>query len=121
MEGQKPSPPTPFLWRTVQGEPCTVAGRTLTPVARVISYGRGRGTLRQDSISGWATGFVRVKPLGMMVEADGQEEWVAVYNSTASALRRMVLAGAAITLLLAVMRRLARRCRQPATVFALPS
>lgn len=111
MEGRKRPLSKPFRWQTVHGEPRTVAGRKLTPVARLVSYGHGRGTLGQNSLSGWALGFVRVTPLGVVVEAGGQEEWVAVQDATASALRGMVLAAAAITLLLVAVRRVARRCR----------
>lgn len=100
--------PKPFRWQTVHGEPRTIAGRRLTPVARVVSYGRGRGTLGQDNVSGWALGFVRVVPLGVLAEADGQEEWVPVHNATASALRRMVLAAFATSLVLAAVRWFAR-------------
>ncbi len=115
MEGEKQPLPKPFRWQTVRGEPRTVAGHRLTPVARLISYSRGHGTLRQQSISGWALGFVRVVPLGVVVEASGQEEWVAVHDATASALRRMMLTTAAITLVLAAVRQLARGRRQPTT------
>jgi hypothetical protein len=112
MEGEKQPLSKPFRWQTVHGEPRTIAGRRLTPVARLVSYGRGQGTLRQNRLSGWALGFVRVEPLGVVVEAGGQEEWVAVHNASASALRRIVLAAAAITLLSAGLRRFARwRCR----------
>jgi hypothetical protein len=114
MEGEKQPLPKPFRWQTVRGEPRTVAGRRLTPVARLISYSRGRGTLRQRSLSGWALGFVRVMPLGVVVETGGQEEWVPVHDATAAALRRTVLIAAAITLLLAAVRQLARLRCQPA-------
>jgi hypothetical protein len=114
MEGEKQPLPKRFRWQTVRGEPRTVAGRRLTPVARLISYSRGRGTLRQNSLSGWALGIVRVVPLGVVVENDGQEEWVAVHNATAAALRPMMLTAAAVTLLLAAVRRLARGRRRPA-------
>jgi hypothetical protein len=114
MEGEKQPLPKPYRWQTVRGEPRTVAGRRLTPVARLISYSRGRGTLRQKSISGWALGFARVVPLGVVVETGGQEEWIAVRDATASALRRMMLTAAAITLLLAAARQLAHGRCQPA-------
>jgi hypothetical protein len=114
MEGRKKPISEPFRWQTIRGEPRTIAGHRLTPVARLVSFSRGRGTLGQNSLSGWALGFVRVIPLGVVVEADDQEEWVAVQNATASALRGMMLAAAAITLLLAVVRRVAPRRPQPA-------
>ncbi len=114
MEGEKQPFPKPFRWQTVRGEPRTVAGRRLTPVARLISYSRGRGTLRQRSLSGWALGFVRVVPLGVVVETDGQKEWIPVRDATAAALRRIVMIAAAITLLLAAVRQLASGRCQPA-------
>jgi hypothetical protein len=114
MEGEIQASTGPFRWQTVRGEPRTVAGRRLTPVARLISYSRGRGTLRRRRLSGWALGFVRVVPLGVVVEAGGQEEWVPVHSATESALRRIVLAAAAITLLLAIVRRFVRWRCQPA-------
>ena len=117
MEGEKQPLPKPYRWQTVRGEPRTVAGHRLIPVARLISYSCGRGTLRQQSISGWALGFVRIMPLGVVVEHGGQEEWIAVRDATASALRRMMLTTAAITLLLAAVRQLARGRRQPAQDF----
>lgn len=114
MEVEQQLSSKPFRWQTIHGEPRSVAGRRLTPVARLVSYGRGRGTVRQNRVSGWALGFVRVIPLGVVVEADGQEEWVALHSTTAAALRRMALAAAILTLLLAGVRRLARWRHQAA-------
>lgn len=115
MAGKEQRVPRPLRREVMHGEPRYVAGYTLTPVARLVSYARGRGTLRQHSYSGWAIGFVRVTPLAIVVETNGREEWIAVQDSTASALRRMALAAAAATLVLAAVRRLARRHRQPAS------
>ncbi len=115
MERKEQPLPRPYRRQVVRGEPYYVAGRTLIPVARLVSYARGRGTLRQHGFSGWAWGFARVMPLGIVVEANGREEWIAVHDNTGSALRRMALAGLAITLFLATVRRLARRCCQPAS------
>ena len=114
MEGKKQPLSKPFRWQTIHGEPRTVAGHRLTPVARLVSFARGRGTLRQSNVSGWGLGFVRVRPQGVVVESGGQEDWVAVHDATASALRRMLFMAATITLLLAAVRRFARWRRQPA-------
>lgn len=115
MEGRKQPASGPFRRQIVRGEPLHIAGKTLTPVARLVAFARGRGTLRSRSLSGWAMGLVRVVPLGMVAEVDGREEWVAVHDATASALRRLLLIAAAATLFLAAVRRLAGRCRQPAS------
>jgi hypothetical protein len=115
MEGRKQSASGPFRRQIVRGEPLYIAGKTLTPVARLVAFACGRGTLRSRSLSGWATGLVRVAPLGMVAEVDGREEWVAVHDATASALCRLLLIAAAATLFLSVVRRLASRRRQPAS------
>jgi hypothetical protein len=113
MEGKEQRIPRPYRRQVVRGEPYNVAGRSLTPLARLVSYARGRGTLHQDRLSGWALGLVRVMPLGMLVETNAREEWIPVHDATAPALHRMALAAAGITLFLAGMRYLARRHRQP--------
>jgi len=115
MEGEKQPVARPLRRQLVRGEPRQISGWTLTPVARMVSYTRGRGTLRQRDLSGWAVGMVRVVPLGVIAEAGGQEEWVAVYDVTTSVLGRLMLAAAAVTLFLTAVRQLARRQRQAAS------
>lgn len=109
MKGERQAALRPLRQQVIHGNAQQIAGWTVTPVARLISYARGRGTLRQRAISGWALGHVRIVPLGMLAEADGQEQWVATHDATTEMLGRMALAALATTLFLAAMRRLARR------------
>jgi hypothetical protein len=105
-------------WRvaTVRGEPFQVAGYKLTPVARVLTYAVGQGTLRARSMSGWAAGLVRVKPLTVIAERDGRERRIALVGATTGVLVSMLTAGIVITLLLWAVRLLAHRGRRPQTV-----
>jgi len=96
----------------VYGEPYEVGGFRLKPVARVLTYAVGQGTLSLRSVSGWAAGLVRVKPVAVVVERDGRKQRIALVGTWAGALVAMVAVGAAITLLLWAMRLLARRARR---------
>ncbi|MBN1659729.1 MAG: hypothetical protein JXA93_15085 [Anaerolineae bacterium] len=98
----------PWQVVTVQGEPYEVAGYKLTPVARVLTYAAGQGTLRARSMSGWAAGLVRVKPVAVVVEGDGRQRRIRLAGTATGAPGAMLAGGVAITLLLWVVRRLAR-------------
>jgi hypothetical protein len=111
MQAEKQPAARPLRTRVVRGEPSQIVGWTLTPVARVTTYTRGRGTLHRDTISGWAAGMVRITPLGVRARTGDRQEWIPVHDVTASVLTRLALAGAAATLFLAAVRRLVRRRR----------
>lgn len=111
MRDEKQPGARPLRTRVVRGESSQIAGWTLTPIARVTTYTRGRGTLRRDTISGWAAGMVRITPLGVRAKAGGRQEWVPVHDVTTTVLGRLLLAAAAATLFLAAVRRLARQRR----------
>jgi uncharacterized spore protein YtfJ len=100
-----------FRVETVRGEPYSVGGRRLIPVARVVSWGRARGTIGTDQISGWGSGFVRVVPLSVLEETAEGERRIAIANTTAMALRALVGVAMAMTLLFTTVRWLARRLR----------
>ena len=94
---------------TVRGTPYHIAGRTLTPVARVISFGRARGTISLTSLSGWGFGFSLVKPLAFIEDSDEGERRIAVIDITGQALLAMAIAGMVLSLWLFAIRGLARR------------
>ncbi|MBN1657512.1 MAG: hypothetical protein JXA93_03875 [Anaerolineae bacterium] len=95
---------TPWRVATVRGEPYDIAGYNLTPVARVLTYAAGRGTLRARSMSGWAAGLVHVRPVAVVAERDGRTRRIALAGRNRGALGTMVAAGAIITLLLWAVR-----------------
>jgi hypothetical protein len=96
---------------TVRGEPYRIGGRTLTPVARIVSYGRGQGTLRGDQVEGWGMGFLHVTPLAVVVEGEGDRQRIAVTGSADNALRAMGVAALLLTLLCWGLRLAVRRRR----------
>jgi uncharacterized spore protein YtfJ len=101
----------PFRVETVRGEPYLVAGRRLVPVARVVSFGKARGTLGSRHISGWGAGYVRVTPVAVVEETGEGARTIPIRNLTYEAYRGMALRAGVQILLLAVIRWLARRWR----------
>lgn len=103
---------SPLRTRTVRGEPYRVSGRTLVPVARIVSFGQAKGLIGKDRVSGRGAGLVFTSPLAVEVESADGKRRVAIKDTAAAALRGMFLATAVITVLFAVIRRLGRRKRE---------
>jgi hypothetical protein len=99
----------PFRIETVRGEPYTLGERKLTPLVRIASWGKARATIGTKRVTGWGGGFARITPLAILEETDEGEKPIAIRDSTAAALRGMVLAALASTLFFAMIRWLARR------------
>jgi uncharacterized spore protein YtfJ len=102
----------PLRVETVRGEAYQVAGKKLIPVARIVSFGQGRGTLRLDRVEGWAAGFARVSPRAVIVEAEEGDAYLPLVDPTAEALRGMAVAAVVLTLALVLVRRAVRRLRR---------
>lgn len=98
--------------RFVQGEPYYLAGHTLTPVARVVSWGKASGTIGADRIVGWGGGLVRVTPLAVVVATGEEEQRIVIRDATGAALKRLYLTAFAVTLFLTTVRWWIRRRRQ---------
>ena len=101
-----------FRVRTVRGEPYDVNGRTLTPTARVVSYGRARVTIGTDQVSGWGGGFAQITPLAVAEQTAEGEHSIAIHDATATALRGMLAGAVAMTLFLTAIRWLVRGMRK---------
>jgi hypothetical protein len=101
-----------FRLRKERGEPIHIAGRKLTPVARILSFGRARGTFGTSQIGGWVGAFAQFTPLEVIVETDEGDRRLAISDATGKALWGMRGAGAALTLLLMTVRWWARRLRK---------
>jgi uncharacterized spore protein YtfJ len=101
-----------FRVATVRGEPYHVAGRKLIPVARILSFGKARATIRADQVSGWGMGFVRITPLAVVEETEEGERCISVIDETGVALRGMLGGAVAILLIFTTIRWLSRHWRK---------
>ena len=82
---------SPLQVKTLRGTPIKVYGRTLTPIARVLSAVQHRATIRADHVeaSGW--GFARTTPIALVEERDGTEQALLIPNRTRTVLGQMAL------------------------------
>lgn len=101
-----------FRATTVRGEPYHVAGRKLIPVARILSFGKARATIRAHQVGGWGMGFVQITPLAVVEETEEGERYISVTDETSAALRGMLGGAVAIVLVFSTIRWLARRWRR---------
>jgi uncharacterized spore protein YtfJ len=98
--------------RTVQGEPYRVGERVLIPVAKLVSWGKAKGQIGNDSYGGWAGGFVRVIPVAVLEQTSDGERRIALTDGTALALQRLLIATVTMTLGFAVIRWMAHKWRR---------
>lgn len=103
--------PKPFHIKTVRGEAYHVGGRKLTPVARVVTFGKARATVGTGGISGFGAGLVHITPMAMLEETAGGERRIPLRASDSTAVWGMVGAVTAITLVCTVVRWLVH-CRR---------
>jgi uncharacterized spore protein YtfJ len=103
--------PRPFRIETVRGQPIHVGERTLIPTARIVSFGKARGTVGADRIGGWGGGFAWITPLAIVEKTAEGERCIPIAGETTSALRGLLGAAVATTLFFTVVRWLVRRWR----------
>jgi hypothetical protein len=101
----------PLRVQTIRGEPYRIGERTLIPVARVVSFGRARGTIRAERVSGWGAGFVHISPVLLIEQTSEGERRIAVYDAPSREMWGLLAAGLALLLTFASIRWLARRIR----------
>jgi uncharacterized spore protein YtfJ len=109
-DAQSCKPPA-FRARTVCGEPYQVYGKRLVPVARIVSFGQGKGTIGSKQVSGRGAGFVFTSPLALEMQTADGECRIAIRDATATALRSLFVAAVVITVLLTAIRCMVRRRR----------
>ena len=102
---------SPLRIEIVRGDPYHVAGRRLIHVARVLTLGLARGTVRRDRVEGWGGGLVWVTPRAVVEETPQGERTIAIADATGSLLRQMVVVALALTLVSSGLRWAARRLR----------
>jgi hypothetical protein len=96
---------------TVRGVPYHVGDRKLTPVARVTSLTKARGTIGSDRIGGWGVGFARATPLAVLEETGDFEQRIPIHDATARALWLMAGGAVAVVLFFSGIRWFVRRRR----------
>lgn len=95
--------------KTVRGASLHVADRKLTPMARVLSWGRARGTFGSKQLSGWAGAFASITPVAVIIEDGDGEQRLSINDTTLRALWGISGAGLALTLFLVALRWSVRR------------
>ena len=103
----------PFQIKTVRGEPYHVAGRTLIPEARLVSFGQARATIGSKQVGGWSGGLVQVTPTAIIEQTADGERRISLADATSRSTLAIMAAGAATVLFFTFVRLLARAARRP--------
>jgi uncharacterized spore protein YtfJ len=98
--------------KTVRGTPIRAYGRTLTPVARVVSAVRHRATIRAKSYDAVGWGAAWVEPLAVVEQDGSRVRTVLIPNVTATVLRQMAAVALALPALCLAAISIARRIRK---------
>jgi len=77
--------------KTVRGTPILAQGRTLTPVARVLSVVRHQATIGAVQIRGSGWGFAHTQPIALTEERDGATYTYPIPDQTRTVLGQMAL------------------------------
>jgi hypothetical protein len=83
---------------TLRGTPIHTMGRTLVPVARVISTATHRATIRQHTVEGKGSAIVQVRPLQLIELRRDQDIVLPIQDLTARTIIAMALMAVAIAL-----------------------
>jgi uncharacterized spore protein YtfJ len=75
----------------IHGEPITLYGRTLTPVAKIVAGGGHEGTVRERQVQGSGWAFAQIKPLHLIEERDGEPIKLLIPDVTGESLRKMAI------------------------------
>ena len=106
------SRPRALRIKTVRGEPISVGGRQLIPLARVVSFGRASATVGKGQIGGRGGGFAWVKPLAVLEVTPTGERRIDLQDGSAQAIRGMLVYAVAIGLVCTAIRLLVSRRRR---------
>ena len=88
----------PVRISVVRGEPITVYGRTLTPVAKVVSGGGHTGTVRESHVEGYGWAFARIKPSHLAEERDGDISTIPIPDATSETLYKLAILAIVVTI-----------------------
>lgn len=93
----------PVTVKTIQGESIAVGAKEFTPVARVVSFIRRSGTVKEKTITGGGGGFVRIEPIAILETTASGTRRLPVRDET----RRALMGVLAVALLLPIVLELA--------------
>jgi hypothetical protein len=93
----------PYRLETIRGTPIRVLGRTLVPVARVISVTRHRATIREHAVGGRGSGYVLVQPLHVIDVHGDRDLILPIPDLTARTVACMALTAAVISLVSCIL------------------
>lgn len=93
----------PVTVETMRGKPIPVLDRTITPVVRLVSATRHRGTIRKAQVEGEAWGVVLTRPVAIVEEWRGAARVLDIPDVTRRVLVSMALVGALFPLLSLVL------------------
>jgi hypothetical protein len=87
----------PMVAEESRGTPISVYGRTLTPVCRVVSRLRRRGTIETARVEARGGGMLTARPVAVMEEQNGELRVLPIHDVTGSMLRQMAWVGIAVS------------------------
>jgi hypothetical protein len=112
---EKGTRPRRLRIETVHGEPYLVRGRTLVPVARMISLGKARGMVGAQRIGGWGGSLAWVMPVAVIDRTGDGERRIPIRDATADRIWGLLGRALVVTLFCTTVRWLVLRRRQSRT------
>jgi len=100
--------------KTVRGDAYSIGGRSLIPVARIVSFGKARATVGSHQIAGQGGGFVWIQPLAVVEATSAGELRIPIAAGPATAVCRFGGLAVATVVFFAAVRRLVGRWRRKA-------
>ena len=104
----------PFRVKTVRGQPYDVGGRKLVPVVRIVSFGRARGTIGLNGVTGRGAGFALLLPVAIEEKTAEGKRRINTTDTTATVLGGLFGAAVLMTVFFGVTRWLVRWRRRAA-------
>jgi len=101
------------LWHTemIEGSPIPVGEKTLTPVARVVSFGRRQATVGTRGMGGYGGGLVWIKPVAVVEHSPDGTRRLPIPDATGAALLRLFTVALLIPLVCWLMVRIVEQLR----------
>ncbi|MBN1976648.1 MAG: hypothetical protein JW918_04525 [Anaerolineae bacterium] len=93
----------------VEGEPVRVAERELVPVVRVETEVQRRAFVGSSGVAGEGEGFVRLRPIAILVRSGMGERRIPVHDRTAQWLGGLLLAALVVPALMIIAERIMHR------------